>query len=278
MKDSQTKTLEKIYTSYFKGGLPISPYVTLNLIDIDFNKTSDPTFKTQFILTGTFDVNIDKDIIATDYYSIDDATNFHIKDIWNDIGYSDEYGELFISKINYNVDNKKIPYRFWYISDKLKDIIRNWIRTNFHAEKVSSNVNNNLEELSFDFEVTDDEIEFESDFGRISVFVGVKLVNIERNGETISDKMTTELKNDLYYTSFHEEFYEDAEMWLGGLIYDKLSKTMNLEGTDGLESRYVNCYIVVSNVLGLKEFTDPGDDGPLSHNQLLKKLINQINS
>jgi hypothetical protein len=84
MKDSQTKTLEKIYTSYFKGGLPISPYVTLNLIDIDFKKTSDPRFKTQFIFTGTFDVNIDKDIIATDYYSIDDATNFHIKDIWND--------------------------------------------------------------------------------------------------------------------------------------------------------------------------------------------------
>lgn len=278
MQDKETKSLDKFFLTLLTKDQNFSNMVVM-MEDITFEKVDSTTSAPQFTIRATFRIQLTPECLAADYFSINARLKSLINDFWRNNGLEGRYGDLYFYPIRIYVGDgtDTISSNFYYVSPKIRTFIQTWIKENFDDGSVTDITKYGVQTLTFKYDVEDpNTIDFEMNPGRISVYVNVKVTEVLLDNDDISHELDNELITQIYWTIFYEEYFEDAEMWLAGAVYDKLNDDLMLESDNDDEERYVHLYITINDILGKKKFKDT--EIFFTPQEVLKNIVSEISS
>ena len=200
----------------------------------------------------SFNIEIKPNIMGVDYGFIKDTLEESIRKLWNENLLEDSFGFLIIKELtlySMELDEKVFP-SFHYFSNEVFDTIRDYIKNEFKVSEIYAS-----RELTFDFRTEDLENSTYTSDSSLSFDVTLEVTKIYLDGKDISNLLTYDLIKELYGACFYEEYFEDDESILSGILYGKLANDFEL----GQSDRYVNTFIGVTKILG-EDMSDPPED------------------
>ena len=200
----------------------------------------------------SFSIEIKPNIMGIDYHIIKDTLEESIRKLWDENLLEDSFGVLIIRELGlYSAElDERVSPSFHYFSQEVFDTIRDYIKNEFEVSEIYA-----LRELTFDFRTEDLENLTYPSPSSLSFDVSLEVTKIYLDGKDISNLLTYDLIEQLYGACFYEEYFEDGESILSGILYGKLANDFELNQSD----RYVNTYIGVTKILGV-DMSEPPED------------------